>query len=466
MELSFNAVEALERSRPSCTIFPNLVSLSLDSRYMRKIFMAPSVRTLTWTLDSSMRVGLALPTACQSIVDRMPNVTSLHLRFEDVLNLQNSLGDLCAGLSSLQTVSMPLYGYVPSILNRLSGLRCLRSITFEHRQHDEMLTYPPTMAVNHFDPSSFDLHHTPFPALRTLCFAAPGLRQALSFLIGTTFPIASLTTLVIRVPFLRGVHAKFVSDAITRLSTSAFSLQELTLWLTPYAGHASPTGASIPAVTIDDLRPVRHFVFLRAFIIHHPVPITGTTSDMESFASSLPRIERLHLNHHPSISNPSKFCISTLESFARHCPRLQDLGVYIDGRRKPEGSANVVFTAVLRDVRFGRSPFPGMRSGGLCLVLAQYISHLFPPSTSISGVLSDNTLDSKDFVPSFGSTTVNDNRPALDEFMDVRVREMVSLAASLREFRLWTRVPCVRIEQEIQTLKALKRGQSRYPFIF
>ena len=120
------------------------------------------------------------------------------------------------------------------------------------------------------------------------------------------------------------------------------------------------SGAIPPAddlLTWDTLRPVLKCPNLTLFELHWETPLAMSHADLEDLAASWPALETLILNPQPLPSaEPSPLTLDALLPFARHCPRLRTLGLYISASA-PHGTLGVTYTPFrsLRKLDFGVS---------------------------------------------------------------------------------------------------------------
>lgn len=85
-------------------------------------------------------------------------------------------------------------------------------------------------------------------------------------------------------------------------------------------------------VTLHTLEPLFNITKLRTFEIFHRFPLALDLQDMETLACRIPAIENLTLNDEPGKDSKSELTLLALLPFARHCPSLKSLGLFIDAR--------------------------------------------------------------------------------------------------------------------------------------
>jgi len=84
-------------------------------------------------------------------------------------------------------------------------------------------------------------------------------------------------------------------------------------------------------ITIHTISPLLTLSQIVSFEISHVYPLRISQSDIERIAASWPVIQNLILNCAPIVSSePSTLTPYALLPFAKHCPHLERLGIYMD----------------------------------------------------------------------------------------------------------------------------------------
>jgi hypothetical protein len=86
-------------------------------------------------------------------------------------------------------------------------------------------------------------------------------------------------------------------------------------------------------VTIQTLSPIFSIKKLEAFGITYNYPLALSTTDIDDLARSLPNIKKLYLcesSYDTHDRSATTLGLDSLVSFARYCPRLEELGIFID----------------------------------------------------------------------------------------------------------------------------------------
>ncbi|KAJ3827516.1 hypothetical protein F5880DRAFT_1201101 [Lentinula raphanica] len=95
----------------------------------------------------------------------------------------------------------------------------------------------------------------------------------------------------------------------------------------------TPLPPSSYTVSVDHIRPLLKCTKMQNFTFKYPFPLTLDDQSAEEIASSWPEILQLQLCHSPS-AEPGRnikncFTLRALLSFARHCPRITHLSLFL-----------------------------------------------------------------------------------------------------------------------------------------
>ncbi|THH17422.1 hypothetical protein EW146_g3381 [Bondarzewia mesenterica] len=280
------------------------------------LFMSPTVTELDLSLhpqDSRHFHGLV-----EDVVDRMPRIARLrfktshrhihhHYQVDDLRRLFESL-------LNLKDIALPWDFLHQPVVQRLSRLAHVENLwieatdTKDHRSH----------------PSLGALQADAFPSLRQVALSVP-IDRSTTLLTRTNFPSSNLTTLYVYLPFTRPRN-KELGDFFVTLASACPALEYFELIV------SKKVSVNSVALTYQDVSFITRFPKLTSFTIRDEIPILMTDKDMESLASSLPRLECLILNTHPLLAKEPTLTLRALIPFARYCPNLTRLGLYIDAQ--------------------------------------------------------------------------------------------------------------------------------------
>lgn len=150
-------------------------------------------------------------------------------------------------------------------------------------------------------------------------------------------------------------------------------------------------------------------------------------------ASGLPRAEVLVLNPHPAVMRTGKMSIEVLSAFAECCPRLTELGLFINGLLVCGNPSGPKFGPQLRNIGFGRSPLPTALQSDSRVNLARHIAFIFPRSTKLSAMRSHSRWDIKDYNWSACATHLVEGQTPNSKTLSSRLAEVDSIARGLRD---------------------------------
>ncbi|KIJ19637.1 hypothetical protein PAXINDRAFT_69106, partial [Paxillus involutus ATCC 200175] len=131
-------------------------------------------------------------------------------------------------------------------------------------------------------------------------------------------------------------------------------------------------------LSYETIKPLLTFPKLVTFELVHRYPLNITLDEIEELASRWPSLESLVLNVEPFTLDEDGFTLDlrALLPFARHCPRLWKLGLYIDATK-----------AEILSVQSSVQPFHSLRVLSLGAsracdpdTVAAFLSRVCPPS--------------------------------------------------------------------------------------
>lgn len=370
-------------SCPREHLLPNLQSLSwYSSTAERQVcllhFLHPGVKQLSMNVfpnDDSDKTTLSY---LSQVHARAPRLTHLEIGTEcSISEVQEEVLTLLSGFPCLSQLTVPLYCLTSILMSRLSTLRHLSSIHFS-KPVERRTGHPSDVA--HWAPPLTD---GAFPTLHQLSLSAH-LSHALDF-INSRFAPRHLTKLYVNVIAIDNPFV--VRQFFTALVAQHPQLQDL--YVDFIVGPDAPIVYPPPPLHsrpgIETIRPLLSSPSLTSFGFRWDYQLNLTQADVEEIASSWPRLESLLLNCQPipEVSGPI-LTMNALLPFARHCPRIEQLGLYLNGhmmpRRAPSSLPPVRFTS-LRTLSVGASSITSVDSTAL------FLSQLLPPGCKIeSGV--------------------------------------------------------------------------------
>ncbi|OAX37634.1 hypothetical protein K503DRAFT_719480 [Rhizopogon vinicolor AM-OR11-026] len=315
-------LDDMARTRTKLEMLPNLHTLEwlfedIYSMERATLFMHQRVRHLVISAPP-----LQLPTKSSFFVDiyaRMPHLHTIDLRVPYAASvIEADILELLRSLPHLKKVIFPEFYFTSNILSELSRMKHINIVQFEHGpeqglgEEKDVVSFAPV------------LEQGAFPVLWDLAITAR-LGDVTRFMNADFAPInitsLYLSTYIEHEP--EQVHAFLVT-----LSQKCRLLSQLYIKLLHVRGHLM----LIPAkqITFDTLRPVLSLPNLTTFEVMHKYPVNITLEEIEELASRWPSLESLALNEEPLVMFDFTLDLRALVPFARHCPKLRRLALFMD----------------------------------------------------------------------------------------------------------------------------------------
>lgn len=351
------------RTRLTLCLTPNLIHLEIlcEPQAMRNaiMFLHPGLTYLTLTLspDSQSDDNLkkdAFRRFFSELIFRSPNITDLHLKFREpiqILPFECVLVYLFRGLSSLQNLTLPRWTLTPFILAALSDHPKVTNI--------QNNLFPKEIGGLMDDIPEFNpfLKKNAFLELRTLYFQT-GFRQV-NFFFCAEFAPANITKLYLEI-LRQDSEEDSGMEFMCGIAENCLSLTHLTLNIKDGYGEWKAFNAA-------DLRTLSKFRALRNFTFIHSCAVSVNDEEIDHLARNWPTLESFILNPEPQLTRYRKLSLDCLVSFARYCPNLHTLGLFIDASQSYLASTKTVRFKNLRNLTFGLSPVSNPKSVALHL---------------------------------------------------------------------------------------------------
>ena len=249
------------------------------------------------------------------IVSRMPMLTRLEFQSSRAMHeIENDVLDLIRGLPNLQKIVLPPYYLTSRVTESLSHLPNLAEII--HRPEsgkgyeDDIQTFEPSLAEG------------AFPSLHHLALVAYFFDMTV-FLNSPFFP-SNLTVL-----YVESLSLEEPSE-VHELSVAIAKNCPLLTKLCLLPSLDPDDTLEERQMTLDTFRPVLSCPKITTFEIAHQYQLALQPEDIEEIASKWPSLETLTLNNAPVVpAHESQLTLRSLIPFARHCPRLQHLGLFL-----------------------------------------------------------------------------------------------------------------------------------------
>ena len=373
MVLSPEVFDEMSRSRAHLNMLPNLRSLvwltgSVERMRHSLLFQHENITSFTIRLHKTH--SYTLSTFFEEVLSRMPNLEGLDLRFRfPVREVEHELMELLAGLTMLKRVVLPVYTLTSRILKQLSIHHHLETIQFEYMDFQGSGDIQDVLDWNP------QLEEGAFPALWDLSLSTK--LPAITKFINNGFAPPNLKSLYIHV--LAAVPVETLSHFLEVLSNNCTQLTHLYLdFFTAATIPATPK--EWPRLDWAALRPLLGFPRLVSLELRWDHPLDISLGDLEEMASKWPNLETLLLNCEPmDMSAPPALDLRALLPFARYCPKLTQLGLYMN-------ASNDVPIPKLDQIK----PFSSLEElvvGGSRITdagyVAMFLSQLCPPGCDV-----------------------------------------------------------------------------------
>ncbi|KAG1772489.1 hypothetical protein EV702DRAFT_1033633 [Suillus placidus] len=359
-------LDDMARTRTTLDMLPNLHTLEwvyedVDCMERATLFMHQRLRHLIISappLRHKDRVSFFL-----DVCVRAPHLHSLDLRVPyRAQHIETAILELLRGLPDLKKVIFPEFFLTSSIVSELSRMKHINIVQFEYG-HEQ--GFGEEKDVDTFAPV---LEQGAFPALWDLAVTAR-IEHVMRFMNADFAPV-NLTSLYINTYVEHEpeeLHTLFVS-----LSERCRRLSQLYVLL---AHHITGQLELVPAnqITFNTLTPLLSFPNLVTFQVTHKYPVNITLEGIEELACRWPSLESLSLNEEPLVMHEFTLDLRALVPFARHCPKLRRLGLFIDA--KP---ATIPLTLELKPFAALRFLSVGTSRARDPEAVAAFMSHLCP----------------------------------------------------------------------------------------
>jgi hypothetical protein len=317
-------LDEIARSRTSLEILPNMHTLEWiylrdDHMERSKIFLHHKLRHLTITApckDYGPRPGFYT-----DLCARAAHLQTLDLLIQSPGELhEDEVRILLHNLPELRKIVLPEFHFTSSVIEELSRAKNIRIVEVDHYNEDgrgnpkNVETFAPVLTEG------------AFPSLLNLGLVAK--IDDLDRFFRSNFAPINITTLYINT--YEDHSPSEVHDFLVTLSQQCQLLSKLNIQLL----REERRRVRMPEnqLSYDTIRPLLTFPHLLAFKLIHNHPLKITLDEIEELASQWPSLESLVLNVQPRILDEDAFTLDlrALLPFARHCPKLWKLGLYMD----------------------------------------------------------------------------------------------------------------------------------------
>lgn len=389
LEFNNESLEALYTVVGNRPIFPHLRSIRIMNNSVRSFFMSSSVKELVWMIDELDRPSPeGMRYRVDNILTRMPGITHLSILANCLRGqFDAELARLLAGLPNLRSIRFTRHTLSPSLFHALMHHPDLREMDITDIDDlietvDDGVQLPdPSVA---WKDATIIFQRPSYRPLRVLGIALPDLVLAHTLFHEPCFAISHLCSLRLFICHPAHVRETHIRDFFAELARAAPSLQELGLSMIFFLNEEfdAEIAKTIDSVAYSTLQPLLRLK-LTSFIFEHTRALDITDADIEVLAQSWPAIRVLSLNRHPVVLEPSKLTMRSIISFARWCPQLETLGIYVDGGRPYGEVESIRFGPMMRKLHLGASSFPYKGGDEAWMLMAELFTHLISWETDV-----------------------------------------------------------------------------------
>ncbi|KAG8215667.1 hypothetical protein J3R82DRAFT_7541 [Butyriboletus roseoflavus] len=317
-------LDDVARTRTSLEILPNMHTLEwiyTTPAHMErcKLFLHRRLRHLSVTTPSQLLHPR--PDFYTDLCARAPHLRTLALFVTyPGKPIDAELRILLQNLPELEKITLPEFHYTSAVIEELSRAKNISVVDFSQ---DLKLGYGNPTNVASFAPVLTD---GAFPCLRELNLSAR--IDDLDRFFHSSFAPIHLTTL-----YVNSYTDHTPTEVHTFLNTLSQQCQLLSkLNLQLYYKDLPFDNLAGERLSYDTIKPILTFPNLSSFEIVHKYPLRITLDELEDMASKWPNLESLMLNAEPLFLDEDAFTLDlrALLPFAKHCPRLRLLGLYIN----------------------------------------------------------------------------------------------------------------------------------------
>ncbi|PFH47527.1 hypothetical protein AMATHDRAFT_67573 [Amanita thiersii Skay4041] len=339
-QLSQSVFDDIARTRTTLSVLPNMHSLEWEGPItLAVMFMHPGVRRFAICLPLILDLTAITPgtdnieavpspdspilkTFLAEVQDRMPNLHHLDVRMNFALRrIEGEMVKLITGLPRLKKITMPRFCVTTNVMNALSKLDSLSCIEFQYSSEqgsgdpEDIHEFRPTLEEGVLL-SLWDLS-------LTICYEDANRFLSASFA-PTNIKMLFLDSHLFESP--ENIH-----ELLVTISQKCQLLESLALITLVHPTLPPDAQAELSeSITFQTLKPLLNCPNLNSFELVHDNPILITQAEVEVLAEAWPNLETLILNNEPVFINCSTLTLEALIPFAKHCPRLRHLGLFIN----------------------------------------------------------------------------------------------------------------------------------------
>ena len=322
----------ISETRTSLSLLPLLREFTYATAFISHqrfavLFMNESVRRFNLRLSDGPE---PLRPFFDNIPARMPHLTTLNLRTSRLASsIEEDFVHLLGELPRLEKVVVPPYHITSRIMEAFAGLPNLGVVEFQYLRYQGIGDKEDLERFNPMIPEDG------FPALWDLSLSAH-LSQFIPVVVDSLAPAAkNLTSLYVHAISVESEAS--VRQYFTVVGENFPLIKSIYVEALPgpiMSTQWEETEPEFEALTLDTLKPLLDCPHLTTFELMYPIPLCLTLDDLEALTSRWSTLEVIDLNREPVILGSamgiqSNLTLRALLPFARNCPNLRKLGLYL-----------------------------------------------------------------------------------------------------------------------------------------
>lgn len=392
----FKNIIITDRNAPT-VLFPNLRTLRVGLHNVLA-FISPSVTSLSIVLTPEMILQdrREMATIVKHLLISLPNVDSLtilgphhcHKYPDDIIRICHCFKHL----SELTFSPSAMHFRVLQSIASIRTLTCLRIAEYYLMNgRSRLQRTSPAVGSNNIKLNRFSFMH-----LSCISLTVSGPNHFDKLLSARNFPTRSLTTLWAR--FENGLSYTpddiyFIFDIVVK---HCRLLKSLTLRFCPAQPQSLEAMTRVEVIHYSEFRSFLSLPYLTHFVIDHSLPLYITEDDITHMVHRAARFEVLWLNPFPAIvveiDEWQIPALHVIQHFARHCPKLRELGLLVDARLQTSQALQGLQFQSLQELFIGRSMIPYIsgdnkkETTSAWESIARFLSVVLPRSTKLTTV--------------------------------------------------------------------------------
>lgn len=325
------ALSTIARTRPVMEIFSNLKVLTCNLSRLDPTIMSRSVVEIHIIVDveATPKRIVDVETVFSTVHHRMPNIERVYVEGTQYYHgFEMQFTYLVSGLHNVVGYERPSTLLTPSSLLPLSALPLLQRLVVS-RSASDLETFRIREGFME-DRMIVKFRVGAFPSLRFLEVNARSVSAVVRILEDENFPAPSLVHIWVNFIYSEETSGKCIQNFMAVLVSRCPHLETLVIRFSDGAGDMSPSTEPYHRISFENIRRFLSLQNLTTFSIDHRRPIEVNITQAKNLAYRAHRFHTLWLNPSPIPELEEGLPLEVLLWFARYCPRMRRLGLFLD----------------------------------------------------------------------------------------------------------------------------------------